>query len=93
MVNIWRRMQARWSRVFAQKDPHPWEKRDAAVMLRKLSADAWACKLLADKLDLDIDPGESAADYISQMAMEVHRDVQIAIKERDIAKLRAGLAP
>lgn len=64
------RLRRRWERLFARKPPYPWEVRAAEDLLYKVSTNARACQLLAELLEIECDPGESVADYVSQQLRE-----------------------
>lgn len=64
------RLRRRWARLFARKEAFPWEAREAEDLLYKVSTNARACELLAELLEIECDPGESVADYVSQQLRE-----------------------
>ncbi|QHJ82152.1 MAG: hypothetical protein [Caudoviricetes sp.] len=64
------RLRRRWERLFARKEAFPWEVREAEHLLYKVSTNARACQLLAELLEIECDPGESVADYVSQQLRE-----------------------
>lgn len=64
------RLRRRWERLFARKPAYPWEARAAEDLLYKISTNARACELLAELLEIECDPGESVADYVSQQLRE-----------------------
>lgn len=67
-----------------------WEREGSAMLLHKVSVDAWACQMIADKLELHIDSGESAADYVSQMLREPYRDLVEERAKRQADRIDAG---
>lgn len=64
-----------WNVVFGRRK-YPWDEPKphhfgvAADALRNLAECPMACKLLAEALELEIDPGESAASWVSETAMQ-----------------------
>lgn len=59
------RLHRRWKRLFERRDPYPWEMREAEKLLYEVSKSACACKLVSELLEIQGDPGESMADYVS----------------------------
>lgn len=64
------RLRRRWERLFRRQRPYAWEVREAAYLLYKVSQSARACQMLADQLEIECDPGESVADFVSQQLRE-----------------------
>lgn len=89
-MNIRERLRARWRRMFNGSKASPWESEASAKLLHKVSQDAWACQMLAEKLEIQIDGGDSAADYVSQMLREHYRDWVEERAKRSIARIDAG---
>ena len=54
-----------WRRLFRRETPTLGEQYYASEKLKRLSIDPWACEMLAKQLDIEIDPGESAASYVA----------------------------
>lgn len=80
-----KRLQMYWKRLFIGAAPYPWEERAAIDLLHRVSQSVYACKLIADLLELEGEPGESLADYVSQALSE-------PFLERERNRLRAELA-
>lgn len=80
-----RTLEMLWNVVFGRRK-YPWDSPRphhfgvAADVLRNLAECPQACKLLADALELEIDPGESAASWVSEVAM--HESLK-AVAKRD----------
>jgi len=92
MADAISRIIQRWRRLFRRKQPMPWERRQSAELLYMVSKDAWACQMVADLLELSGDPGESMADYVSQMLREPHRQVIENDNRRELARIDQGFS-
>lgn len=90
-MNIRERVRARWRRMLNGSKATAWESEASAKLLHKVSQDAWACKMVAEKLEIQIDDGESAADYVSQMLREPYRDWVEARAKRSAARIDSGV--
>ena len=90
-MDIRERIRARWRRMFNGSKPSVWEREGSAMLLHKVSVDAWACQVIADKLEIQIDNGESAADYVSHMLREPYRDWVEERAKRSIRRIDAGI--
>ena len=66
MTTFLPRLRNKWIRMFSRQKPTPWEDREAVAILTKVAGDPWACLAIAKCLEVEIDPGESAADFVSQ---------------------------
>ncbi|TBW96713.1 hypothetical protein TP46_12390 [Xanthomonas citri pv. aurantifolii] len=86
------RLAARWSRLFKGSDAFPWERFEAQRLLYEVSKSAAACQMVAELLEIQCDPGESAADYVSQMLRQPTLDHARRLHERDIAEIYKGFA-
>lgn len=87
------KMQGKWNRLFMRRQPFRWEASRAAGLLRDVSQDAWACQQIAELLDIECDPGESAAPYVSEMLRQPWREIMEEDHEKSVAKLENGFIP
>jgi hypothetical protein len=85
------RKKRAWHRLFARREPAPWESRKSAELLRDVSLDAWACQKIAELLDIQCDPGESAADFVSQMLREPYVEHVRIQAEKDVLRAQRGV--
>lgn len=89
-----------WNIVFGRKR-FPWDRprahhyAEAANVLRNLAESPFSCALLADALEIEIDAGESAADWVAQMALaeSLKANATQAQMRADEAHAAAGSAP
>lgn len=93
MNKVMSRITQRWSRLFKRREAMPWETRASAALLYSVSKDAWACQMIVDLLELEGEPGESMADYVSQMLREPHRKVVESEHRRELARIDRGVTP
>lgn len=93
MSRLVERMQAKWRRMFARRAPFGWEASRAASLLRDVSQDPWACEQVAQLLEIECDPGESAASYVSEMLRQPWREIMEEDHAKRVAKLEKGFTP
>lgn len=86
------KLSNRWRRLFQRRMPFPWEVNKSRVLLYEVSKNAYACQWIAALLEIDCDPGESAADYVSQMLRQPALDYSQELHKRDLALIAKGFA-
>lgn len=91
MADTIERIKRQWARLFNRREPSPWEQRHAAEKLHAISKDAWACQKIAELLEVESDPGESAADFVSQMLRQPYVDHLRMQAEKDILRAQRGV--
>ena len=79
-----------WRRLFQRETPTLREQHYAAERLKGLSVDPWACEMLAAQLDIEIDPGESAASYIADACRAAVIKHEVAYHQRKIQQLQGN---
>lgn len=77
-----------WRRLFQRETPTLSEQHYAAEKLKRLSVDPWACEMLAKQLDIEIDPGESAASYIADACRAAVIEHEVAYYQQQIQRLK-----
>lgn len=81
-------MRKVWLRLFRREKPTNREQHNAVEKLKGISVDPWACEILAKKLDIEIDPGESAASYIADACRAAVIEHEVAYHQRQIRQLQ-----
>jgi hypothetical protein len=89
LAQLWQSVFGR--RKFPWDTPKPHHYGEAADVLRSLAECPMACKLLAEAIEIEIDGGDSAADFLAQMA-EHEALKAIAIRDRIYADRSAAIA-
>lgn len=86
------KLSNRWRRLFQRRAAFPWEVNQARHLLYEVSKNAHARQWIAELLELDCDPGESVADYVSQMLRLPTQDYAKYLHERDLTHIANGFA-
>lgn len=87
------RMKSKWRRLFNRRPPFGWEVSRAALLLRDVSHDAWACQQIAELLEIECDSGESAASYVSEMLRQPWMEIVEEDHAKELEKLQRGFTP
>lgn len=77
-----------WRRLFRREKPTISEQHYSAENLKRLSIDPWACEMLAKQLDIEIDPGESAASYIADACRAAVVEHEVTYHQGQIKRLQ-----
>lgn len=86
IARIWRK----WDQLFRRKRPSGFEVRYAAHTIERLGNDPQACAILADLLDIQTDPGESAASFVADACRRYAGREEIDHLQRRLCQLQAN---